>query len=1130
MKNMRWSINWKPIKSNGLEFENLINDLLKLMFPDNEFKHTKETRDGGKDFILITSNESTKKNLENKVWAECKNYEDKLATSDIAKTFVMAIAFKIKEVLIFSRSEITQDSLKEIALFKKQIKYRIKIIHGNILEKLLLTHQEKLQDNWPELFIKSNVAKPEEKWNINYYIVNKDNNEKNQNMSFFLRESVIINLYLHNRSIDDKGKTVNIIVNNISKELHFVSCDEIVDDINSIESKIEKLSKKISIDSGEVKSLEFKFRINKFARKIELPSITIKSESDVFQLPTRSITCTWIAEVPFFGNDSNSLNRIKNHIIPKNNFDIANIFGFGGTGKSRFLKEIIVRCEDLNQEVLFLSLKNKTINGEKFIKKIVAFLTELIYIDDFLDHSKIISATDELAYKILYDVNYNFKKNKKEIISYILQILIHKKRKEKIVLIIDDLQEADDIASELLQEIIIFSPQNLCIITSFNTELIFEQTIASALFNFCKIKSEHNYEIIGFSVDNALHYVKQCFGTEKIVQNEYEETLKLIVEKCGRNPLCLQQSLLFFAQKGVIQQSVEDYYEIEFFRLNEFHQILNKFVPEIGKIISHRHQYYLNNLNVKDRKIYELLIKLLCVFKSYSLEQYIQQFRDTKIYQTLINQGILAYDSTNGDISFYHRHLEIFYCESYYPNSNDAKNLLVKINASMKQGFPNPPIFILRCIANKIDKEEFRQATDLAKSTIGIDSRYKLNYLQHLFELSKNTKINIDKKIEFNVFETLFSYEIEYNGNRKVLQKYSNYINALIVIDNSNLCPNELIKICRTYIIATFQIPHNKTIIDFIKNAISKIETLEHTSNDIDSGLSSLYNGLSVAYLHFNKQNEAIFAIKKALEISEKANSYLRTIENLCDFGYIYYRNGNVDKLIYYWGIMYEVYKKHCKADSNWYLDIKCNIHSATLDLITKNYTEAYKKLKFIQKIINTEEVTIYYKIKYRLIMSIYLLAKNSKLSKEEENQFLRFINLSKDDCVRYCFERDYYKYFMMMALYNFYYKKDYKKALSDCLSTFNHLVDFTSTDTDINDRKQIDTNDLKMLEKTYKTDFLQISQLFHKIREKITDTRILPVNKLKSRELKDEIRNCSLKEVYGVISDFKNRYRFPKI
>jgi len=148
MKNMNWSINWTPIKSNGLEFEYLINDLLKSMFPDNEFMHTKETRDGGKDFILITSNKSTKKKLENKVWAECKNYEDKLATSDIAKTFVMAIAFKIREVLIFSRSEITTEALKEIALFKKQIKYKIKIIHGNILEKLLLTYQGNLQNNW----------------------------------------------------------------------------------------------------------------------------------------------------------------------------------------------------------------------------------------------------------------------------------------------------------------------------------------------------------------------------------------------------------------------------------------------------------------------------------------------------------------------------------------------------------------------------------------------------------------------------------------------------------------------------------------------------------------------------------------------------------------------------------------------------------------------------------------------------------------------------------------------------------------------------------------------------------------------------------------------------------------------
>ena len=76
---------WEKIKGDGFAFENIINELLKAMFPLEQYIHTQETRDGGKDFICITKNEDT-------YWAECKNYTDNLALSDVAKTFVMAIA------------------------------------------------------------------------------------------------------------------------------------------------------------------------------------------------------------------------------------------------------------------------------------------------------------------------------------------------------------------------------------------------------------------------------------------------------------------------------------------------------------------------------------------------------------------------------------------------------------------------------------------------------------------------------------------------------------------------------------------------------------------------------------------------------------------------------------------------------------------------------------------------------------------------------------------------------------------------------------------------------------------------------------------------------------------------------
>ncbi|MDE6664337.1 MAG: restriction endonuclease, partial [Lachnospiraceae bacterium] len=124
---------WQKIEKDGYAFEQIIEELLKVMFPLEEYTHTPKTRDGGKDFVCITKSSD-------EYWAECKNYSDALATSDIAKTFVMAIAEDVKKVMIFSVSPFTDIAIREINSFTEKIQYEVKLYDGDALNAIMLQY------------------------------------------------------------------------------------------------------------------------------------------------------------------------------------------------------------------------------------------------------------------------------------------------------------------------------------------------------------------------------------------------------------------------------------------------------------------------------------------------------------------------------------------------------------------------------------------------------------------------------------------------------------------------------------------------------------------------------------------------------------------------------------------------------------------------------------------------------------------------------------------------------------------------------------------------------------------------------------------------------------------------------
>ena len=90
------SKNGNGSKYDGLKFENLINELLAVLY-GKEWVRTGKSHDDNRDFWTLMETEDG----QNKLWAECKNYRDKIALDILAPTLVMAQIYGVNTIIFF---------------------------------------------------------------------------------------------------------------------------------------------------------------------------------------------------------------------------------------------------------------------------------------------------------------------------------------------------------------------------------------------------------------------------------------------------------------------------------------------------------------------------------------------------------------------------------------------------------------------------------------------------------------------------------------------------------------------------------------------------------------------------------------------------------------------------------------------------------------------------------------------------------------------------------------------------------------------------------------------------------------------------------------------------------------------
>ena len=786
----------------------------------------------------------------------------------------------------------------------------------------------------------------------------------------------------------------------------------------------------LTIEAGSYAKCSYTFRIINFRKNFNLFGLSYSINNESYFLHGKNIKCEWIAEVPLLGEGRQYLQKLKERFIESYELNLINVYGNSGVGKSRLIREIRNTYENLNKKIIFIPVQNTSDNGKVFIRKLVSSIKNLPYLpgESFRVNSK------ELIYQILYNSEFEIEQNLEEIFYFIYKSLEGKK---KIIIAIDDLQFGDSLLIKAVKNILKTANNSLVLITGFNKDYLFNGTNADKLFRTVKAyaDSEHNQniELNNFEVPIAKEYIYNCLDRNLLYDNRLEKTIDLFVQFCGTNPLVLHQTILYFEQKNILEKAGDSFFIAD---VEAFHQIIQTLTPDLRDILRERHKLIKENFSEYEYIHYLTFMLILSVFKKITLKMYYTLFSNEPedyLHQLLI-LGLIKYND-EGDLTFYHQKLEIFYYE--FPtnelNGSTTKNLINKI----------PDIFfdekfIISEKINEISQDEFEQALcHIEMVEYGIEYRFVTAVFSQVkyFEISKNEFLKI--------VERYYGVVQHHKGIRYKISEYEREVHNLInnikkYKDYAELCW----RITLTCINALIQIHLNKNALEILEAFEQQIIEFNCEENIRKNIQSALYNRLGVIYTTYNNIKKADSYLRLALKLGLETGDKYKIIEAYSDYGSLYYdKKGKIKKTYKYWNKLFLLFER-TKGTDYEYLMPKCYYHKIYVFLLQHKYKKAECLLKEY-KSLYWDKTEGHYKIKMIFMNIVLEMLKSNNPNKADLDELIMLINRVEDECVFNGTLRDYYKVFYLKAIYFLFFAKKYREAYENFQIAFKEIMDF---------------------------------------------------------------------------------------
>ena len=971
------------IKRDGIIFEDLVECLLQIEY-GHKWIRTPKSHDNNRDFHLTTP-EFTQ-------WAECKNYRETIALNVIAPTLVMAQIFDVNKLFFFSYSEINFSAKNKIFSFGAKTQKEIVIFSGNTLDDLIIKNTK----NLPEKFRPQNEH------------INNIKCKEPLECQFFFIQTPILGVTLDDRDLIPICDVQKITYNTVF-EIAFICINNTLENDFEIELSLDNCLNKdhsyftlvdydledeihpfpiYTIPSAGGIINRYYFKSNRFKPSLILPviQVTIKKNGEnicTFSSPVHKVRNQWIGKTILIGEQyREAVNRMEEHILDNDEFSCFMIHGSSGTGKTRLLKEMLdILLKHKYRIVSFIG--NEEDSAYVLIKELIYFMYEVPRDEILKNLEKDIFVQKQLedytparqAYMLAQRFSRAHSDSELiEVINNFFDILYEKISKERIAIIIDNIQFFGNALIHFLQKFIIYSKHQTranssVLILSINEDYMTDKTIE--LLNYMQDLSKDRKQIscckvVGFYDKNqGILFLRELLH---VSDESLDSELEIILNKSSLIPYYIYQAVYYLYEEDAIEESDGKGYIP---RLEKFHDSIEKMPPRINEIISVRWKSFLNKLDLDEREV-ATIVASVYLFREISPHIISLLNLNINILECL-SQRVFLKLNDNGNYCFDHDIIENFFIMHYKHMELLVVERIKKCQKSRALlDYPYVNLYY-KLNSGNLTAEKLQ---DIYAKTLALEIHSKLAVLFY----SKLLKAILDKQKKFEEEKWMSMVFGVCNLAKNCMGiKKSEFLFKTVnnFIDNNIVEGILLTNAFRNYMniyadMLFFQKRH--------EDAIAYLEQIKqiplHSETDEVYALKSmLYNRLLINHREFSStyhKTQAMKCLSKAKFYANKLQNPLLKDEftylNISDEGYNYYCLYNEkDKLLSIWNFCLEYPPARLPQKAmNYYR--KC----LQISLIEQKYSNVFDIIQEATEYMNIHQSASMETLNFSLSLAIY--------------------------------------------------------------------------------------------------------------------------------------------------------------
>lgn len=941
----------------GTKFENMVAELLDLEYPPNspgeKWYRTNPSWDGKRDFY-----QQILQHGENQLrWAECKAYRKAISFNVLAPTLIMSTLRNVNEVVFFSYSRLNREAVSELQEFAKVHQMRARIYDDDRLERLILHYRDAPQFSFHKFFPEAASPPPS---------IQADNPVTCAVDAFIYRQNA-----KHSLSALKKQKMrinelfelrISLVNETLSPQHIQLSVDMERDGVHRcLDCMDRQLHPRLQLDlqKGEIAVLSLPFKITGYARQIRLPYIRLICGDVEIPIETGFFEGCWLLETPYFG-DMNRLEQLgRTAMVPYET--VIAVYGPGGAGKTRYLRELQGRCLLAGKKCLWSDAVHTEGNALTWLKYVLSrlYALPLINIEKYSEQS-FPDVKERIVTDLLYDLDFTLTfKGIQQISAVFLKAL----ERQDVLLIVDNVQDFDEDTIKILNTMLNLMPgtQGAHLVLSFNTDLLYKHESATAFFQRIRQLGRedgihyHPYEITGLVPDDTVLFIHSCLlGAEAAQRNmaqSWRPVIRQIADTAGNNPLYLEQLLLYLCERDILRVEEDHLYV---FDNHSLPTCLSQLPRTTQDLLKQRWTLLTRNASLP-RGALERVVRFLCFFGELQPRIVREAGLDEDAIEYLIEAGFVRQEI---GLTFCHPLIERFFWMKYGGlNKSEAKLCLRTLrDAGMEHTYLGQfYICLLQCAAPS--SKHVESAIDALLSG-RVPLRLIQSYGDMIFSVPQKRGGLPNRSLE-----KLLHFYIIYGDQQKKFRPMCE------IVDIYETVYRQSVTVCtafrqfggwyfhfiKEYMNALLTERHNSDVVALGERLMSELDTFqfETEAQKLDAKAAML-NRMHVALNRLEDPVEGVpdsphahELLSEALMLSYSTGNPDGIIQNEIDLGNVYYLYGGpAETAVSHWKNAMQVWQEQGQEIPLWKGGVF--FHQALGHALLHNWAEAEQAIKAV--------------------------------------------------------------------------------------------------------------------------------------------------------------------------------------